>query len=158
MKQIREVPVMSTKKVYVADDGEEFGSESECREYEREQEQQAAEKRVQKIPHFEFAPPFAGEFDDDPTWTWYYIRSEDDLADIKLALYSPDCTANNFELDAFPTWVAATSDGSGYGTFWTVEEVIDCMEDFKKSLEEKCKTTENDMARYPELYEGERTE
>lgn len=124
----------ATYKVYVADDGEEFGSEKECRDYEDGIAQEKAEAEVEKLPQFFADHPYNPGHDDDPEWRWLYLRSQQDLDNVKAAFYCRDCTARSYEIKAFPCWVLATIDEDGYGQLVTFDEFVEDQDGFVTSL------------------------
>lgn len=124
-EETRVVNIPARKTVYIADDGKEFPTKSSCIDYENVVRRMNALGRIADLPHFGLYAPGAGNFDDDPTWTWYKISSEEDLDDIKVALYCNDASANEFETDVYPTWVLAVVDDMGYGWIETYDDYIE---------------------------------
>lgn len=126
MKERVEI-MQTTRTIYVADDGMEFNSKTQCAEHENALKQYAAEKKIRELPCFELYPPGAGGHEDDDTYAWYRVSSEEELENLKTALYCDDCSANEFELFAYPAWVLAVTDGEGYGWMQTYDDYIEEM-------------------------------
>ncbi|MCD8082888.1 MAG: hypothetical protein LUE86_05015 [Clostridiales bacterium] len=83
-----------------------------------------AQAYIQALPHIEDKPPLTT---DDRMYDWYYVSDPEELAAVKLALYDPDGTAFDQEIDQYPTWILAVSDSEGYGDIdlHSAEEMIE---------------------------------
>ena len=101
---VKETLETTVKKTYIADDGTQFDYKEQCIQYEKNNTVFASEVRMGKLPHF-YADPLFGDI--DYNFMWYYVSSEDDVNDIKIALFDDDAAAWEFEWHDYPCWVLA---------------------------------------------------
>ncbi len=134
-EETRDMTVQMSKTVYIADDGAEFNNPRDCARYEANVKREAAEKKIENLPHFDLLPIGAGEHDDDPNWTWYKVSSEEELQALMDALFEDDAAARDFEAPYFPIWVIATSDGDGYGFIESYDWYVESARTHLKALD-----------------------
>ena len=120
-------------RFFISDDGKEFTDEDACRRYEEGLCVQKAEDEIEKLPQFFECPEF--EHDPEVEWTFYYLRSEDDLNNLRLT-FNEDATADSNwkSVPSFPCWVAAVSYDDGYGVFYTWDEITEMLNNFKQAV------------------------
>ena len=75
-----------TTTVFVAEDGKEFNSEAECRNYERDNRKEIL---LSKLKECKEASGYIGFGDmygsEDHDYRWFYMRSEEDVENLKEA-------------------------------------------------------------------------
>lgn len=121
-------------KKYVAEDGTQFSSENMCRDYEDGIARIKASFEVENLPQFCSNYPYYPGHEDDPEWRWLYLGSEEDLENVKAALFCRDCTARLYEIATFPCWALAIVGDGGYGQIVTFEEFVSTQDKFVASL------------------------
>lgn len=128
--------VQNTTTVYIAEDGTEFYRECDCASYERKCERLEVMGRVEALPNFCGAPPHES---DNMDWQWFYVKNKEEVDDIIKAFYEPDCTADDFQPDKFPCWIAAItdSDNKGYGTMITYSEYAAAQKVYEEKIAEE---------------------
>ena len=89
---------------YIADDGMDFYTKSDCLNYERRIKAVDAKKRMDTLPHFCECPPFVSDEED---WNWFYVKNQEEVKDIAIVLFDIDSVAHSFQPKQFPCWVAA---------------------------------------------------
>lgn len=121
------------RQIYISADGKEFTDKDACLRYEVGLCVQKAEEEIEKLPKFYEYPDF--EHDPEAEWTFYYLRSEDDLNNLRLT-FNEDATADsNWEsVPSFPCWVVAVSYDDGYGVFYTWDEITEMLNNFKQAV------------------------
>lgn len=120
------------KRIFVADDGTEFQTVQDCRQYERDCAERSARSIVMKLPHFTCSPRW---IDADFSWEWYFVSSDVELCAILEAVFNTDATAQMYTPPAYPCWIAWSADADGYGTIeGTLEQVLDELDGLKKDF------------------------
>jgi hypothetical protein len=114
--------------VYVAEDGTEFSSEEACAEYER--------AKAFNTPQFTLNSGVLG--DDYADWTWFYVRSYEELTAVQNLYLSDDYTDETYDPKPYPKWVCLELEGGGYGgVVGTLEDIEANVAAYVKAVREK---------------------
>lgn len=105
--------VVTEKTTYIAEDGEEFSNEKDCRYYETQLAYNRACEAYSKLKQFDSRLPFCE--DGDLECTWLLLNCKEDLEAVKATLYCDDCSVMDYEVQSYPCWVAFTHNEDGYG-------------------------------------------
>lgn len=120
------------KRIFVADDGTEFQTVQDCRQYERDCAERSARAIVAKLPHFDYSPNW---IDPDFGWDWYYVSNDMELNAVRGVAFNSEASANEYTPPAYPCWICCSADGDGYGCIeGTVEQVFDTIDKLKKGI------------------------
>ncbi|MBO5969913.1 MAG: hypothetical protein J6S14_15605 [Clostridia bacterium] len=114
--------------VYVAEDGTEFNSEEECLEYE---------KAIGfKSPQFTLNSCVLG--DDLADWTWFYVRSHEELNAVQNLHLLDDYVDETYDPKPYPKWVCLALEDGGYGSVvGTLEDIEADVAAYVKTVREK---------------------
>lgn len=124
-----------TVNVYIANDGTEFMTISDCREYEsrlqNDKREKIDHKRIEEldgcIPYMEYANP------DSHDYFWYNIETEEELKILNEAYYFlADCDAKLPEIICVETPVYEDYDGDCYWS--TLSNMIEDLNIFFKNV------------------------
>ena len=109
------------KNVYVADDGKEFASKSECEQHEKDLLEKKNAIVVNELPQFYCYPD---EIDSEYDINFYYVRNEAELDAVKQYSFSdPDAIGWGYEVTAFPCWIRVVVEGDyGCGCICSFED------------------------------------
>lgn len=127
MKRItRNIPVTTYEPeiVYVAEDGTEFSFEEDCYEYEKE--------LGFHTPQFVLNSCVLGDGYAD--WTWFYVRSYEELTAVQNLYLSDDYTDETYDPKPYPKWVCLELEGDGCGS------VVGTLEDIEANIAAYVKT------------------
>ena len=114
--------------VYIAEDGTEFSSEEACAEYERAKEF--------NTPQFVLNSGVLGDGYAD--WTWFYVRSYEELTAVQNLYLSDDYTDETYDPKPYPKWVCLQVEGDGYGgVVGTLEDIEANVAAYVKTVREK---------------------
>lgn len=114
--------------VYIAEDGTEFSSEEACAEYER--------AKGFNTPQFVLNSGILGDGCAD--WTWFYVRSYEELAAVQSLYLSDDCADETYDPKPYPKWVCLELEGDGYGgVVGTLDDIEADVAAYVKSVREK---------------------
>ena len=120
------------KRIVVADDGTEFQTPQDCRQYEQDCAERNAKFIVAKLPHFTCSPQW---IDPDFAWEWYFVSSDVELAAVQEVVFNTDASAQEYSPPAYPRWIACSVDGDGYGSIeGTIGQVLDGLDELKKGI------------------------
>lgn len=98
--------------VFIATDGTEFISRSECKAYEKQLERDKCTEIVRALPT---VPDMIQGSDDNLTRQFYFVTNGNELNDLIKFLFNEDAIANEFFTEEYPIWVLCTWDSCGYG-------------------------------------------
>ena len=123
--------IEQTIKTYIAEDGTEFTSESECRDYEKMEmlDPRIAEAEKLRVPELDgIAPLLTDGANPNNTFRWYKLESEEDFETIKKAcdithLWEPDSYPELFCVETFG-YEPYMDDGYGYPLTQCKEESL----------------------------------
>lgn len=73
-----------------------------------------------EIPQFNLYPP---DYDGKMEFTWYYVKSQEELDALKRYRYEEDAEAQKFQPEEFPCWICAMADNYD-GEIRTLDETI----------------------------------
>ena len=110
--------------VYIAEDGTEFSSEEACAEYER--------AKGFNTPQFVLNSGVLGDGYAD--WTWFYVRSYEELAAVQSLYLSDDYADETYDPKPYPKWVCLEVEGDGCGS------VVGTLEDIEANVAAYVKT------------------
>lgn len=120
------------KRIFVADDGREFETALDCRQYERDCAEKNAQSIVTKLPHFTYSPAW---IDPDYTWEWYFVSNEEELRAVEAVCLSEETDTRGFTPEHYPAWVAISVDLDGYGdVVGTPEKVFKELDNIKSGI------------------------
>ena len=120
------------KRIFVADDGTEFQTAQDCRQYEQDCAERNSKFIVAKLPHFTYSPQW---IDPDFAWEWYFVSSDVELAAVREAVFNADASAHEYTPPAYPRWIACSVDDDGYGSIeGTIGLVLDGLDELKKGI------------------------
>lgn len=121
--------IVETRVVYVSSDGKQFEYEWECEKYETDlTKKEDARKTVEQLPFFTVADPFP---DVDPTYVYYFVQDDAELAAVKSTLFNEDAVANDYKPEKYPLWIRCAYEDDGYG--W-IESAADHLEEIESYL------------------------
>lgn len=116
------------KIVYIAEDGTEFSSEEACAEYER--------AKSFNTPQFVLDSGVLGDGYAD--WTWFYVRSYEELMAVQNLYLSDDYTDETYDPKPYPKWVCLELEDGGYGSvIGTLEDIEANVAAYVKTVREK---------------------
>ena len=128
-----------TRTVYVAEDGQTFGSAKECRDHETNVAEMAYEERADSLPQFELDYPNSYNH----SYKWFLVSNGDDYRAIVMTLYNSYQRADipHREVEE-PVWMLFSCDEDGYGypigTFKEVEnELMDYISDVREAIQKR---------------------
>lgn len=80
-KEIRQITCPATRTVYIADDGHEFDSESECAKHERRLSFEALFDKIQMCRELDQVPPVGLSWinSENVEFYWFFVASKDDF-------------------------------------------------------------------------------
>ena len=126
-----------TVNVYIANDGTEFMTISDCREYEsrlqNDKREKIDHKRIEEldscIPYMEYANP------DSHDYFWYNIETEDELKMLNEAYYFvSDCDAKLPEIICVEVEASSYMDYNSCCYWFTLSNMIEDLNIFFKNV------------------------
>ena len=143
IERSRPVVTYTPEIVYIAEDGTEFSSEEACAEYER--------AKGFNTPRFVLNSGVLGDGYAD--WTWFYVRSYEELTAVQNLYLSDDCTDETYDPKPYPKWVCLELEDGGDGSVvGTLEDIEANVAAYVKTVREKQIATLNSLIheKYPE--------
>ena len=120
--------IVETRVVYVSSDGKQFEYEWECEKYETDlTKKEDARKTVEQLPFFTVADPFP---DVDPTYVYYFVQDDAELAAVKSTLFNEDAVANDQKPEKYPLWIRCAYEDDGYGWIESAADHVTEIEDY----------------------------
>ena len=115
MKKERRERVVVTD-VFIAEDGQEFTTEGECRCHEQTIEEEKQHGIAERLPHFRYAPPIT---DDGVEYVWTYCETPEELNAVFVTYLCEEersfYRSETIEEIPVPGWVVTASDDFGHG-------------------------------------------
>lgn len=134
--EIRKVSKEMVYDIYIAEDGSEHITDSECLMYERNLKEKRAKAVVNNIKQISSLYPNA---DASYEYYWYYIENEEQRKALQDYYNSKYIYDNCFLIElpqVFQTWFCIRNDGEDTAFMGTIEDYRKEVEEFFKTFEE----------------------
>ena len=144
--KVKTKEVVQEQKVYVSDDGQEFGSQKECETYEQAIKEEKMYAIAESLPHFQFAPPTP---DMETDYIWNYCNNRQELEAVMVKYLCEEERMNDYDSDLdkipLPGWVLTASDDGGYGFIGGSDSELEAFEKFVMEVRKLMRNGGNEL-------------